>query len=335
MSEKDLFLKSFGWDDSFQSSFDQSENMGLSFGRIIGQGRGSYQIQFAPNQIFEAIVSTKLRKSAKADTSMEFPAVGDWVTLSSEPGSHQVNIHHVLKRKSVIQRHRVGAQHGAQVIAANVDFMIVVSSLNEDFDVAQIGRYLALGRNSGATPIILLTKSDLCPNPDHFVKLCEAEFKDVEIILISNNDIQSLQVLQKFFSEGTTSVLMGGSGVGKSTLTNFLLGIDLQKTQGLSAESRGRHTTTARYLLVTRWGGLVIDTPGMQEVSTLESAQDEAKDFSDIEELMLKCKFTNCRHKNDPGCAVTAGLENGTLIPERWDEYLAAVADVSRGKKRR
>ncbi len=335
MSDRDLFLKSFGWDDFFQASFEENENSGPAYGRIVGQGRGSYQIQFATNQVFDAVISSKLRRSSKADTNIEFPAVGDWVSFSFESDSPQAIIQNVLKRKSVIQRQKAGAQHGAQVIAANVDFMFVVSSLNEDFDLVQMGRYLALGRTSGATPIILLTKADLCANPDHFLKLCESEFKDVETILISNKDSYSLEALQKYFSNGTTSVLIGTSGVGKSTLTNFLLGIDSQKTQGLSTESRGKHTTTARYLLTTRWGGLVIDTPGMQDVATLESDNTEPKDFSDIEELMLQCKFTNCRHKNDPGCAITAGLQNGSLSQKRWDEYLEAVADAARSKKRR
>ena len=335
MNDRNIFLKSFGWDNSFQVSFEEGENAGLSFGRIVGQGRGNYQIQYATNQVFDAIVSSKLRRSTKNDTNMEYPAVGDWVSFSMESDNPQAAIHRVLKRKSVVQRQRAGAHHGSQVIAANVDFIFVVSSLNEDFDIEQIGRYLALSRNSGATPIILLTKFDLCANSEFFVKQCEAEFKDIEIILISNKDINSLDILQRYFSEGKTTVLMGGSGVGKSTLTNFLTGIDSQKTQGLSTDSRGRHTTTARYLLVTRWGGLVIDTPGMQEVSQLESSKYEPKKFSDIEELMLTCKFTNCRHENDPGCAVTSGLKKGILTKERWDEYMASVTDAARGKQRR
>lgn len=335
MNEREHFLQSLGWNKFFQTSLDKIEDGNLAPGRIIGHGRGGYRIQVAPEHVFDGAVNTKLRRWAESDKSVEFPAVGDWVLYSRESGQPQVSIHQVLKRKSVIQRLRSGAQHNTQVIAANVDFMLVTSSLNEDFDLAQLGRYLDLGRNSGATPVILLTKSDLCANPDQFVKLCEAEFKNIEIILISSKNTQSLEVLQKYFSAGLTSVLIGSSGVGKSTLTNYLLGSDLQKTQGLSYESRGKHTTTARHLLVTRWNGLVIDTPGMQEVSSLDAADPNPEYFSVIEETKLKCKFTNCRHDSDPGCAITSALKNGTLSRESWDEYLEAAADVGRRKKKR
>ena len=335
MSELKSFLQSLGWNDFFQSSLDIVEDKNLAPGRIIGQGRGNYRVQVAPNLVVEGIINTKLRRWSESDKSVEYPAVGDWVLYSHESGHLQVSIHQVLKRKSVIQRKKIGAQHDTQVIAANVDFMFVTTSLNEDFDLAQLDRYLELGRNSGATSVILLTKSDLCENPDQFVKLCEAEFKNIEIILISSKKTESLETLQKYFSAGTTSVLIGSSGVGKSTLTNFLLGTDLQKTQGLSGESRGKHTTTARHLLVTRWNGLVIDTPGMQEVSALTSAESINPDFSTIEETKLKCKFTNCRHESDPGCAITGALKNGTLSPEYWTQYLAAASGIGRGKKKR
>jgi ribosome biogenesis GTPase len=337
MTEHDRFLESFGWDNSFKASFESFESFetaGLSVGRIIGQGRGSYRVQISTNHSLDATINSKFRKATSADKSLAYPAVGDWVAFSFESDSLHISIQHVLKRKSVIQRQKLTAQHDTQVIAANVDFMFVVSSLNEDFDLVQMSRYLSLGRDSGATPIILLTKADLCPNPNHFVKLCQSEFNNVEIILISTSNLLSLESLQKYFMAGKTSVLIGSSGVGKSTLTNFLIGSDLQKTQGLSAESRGRHTTTARDLIVTHWGGFVIDTPGMQEVSAVGTGEQKAIDFSVIEQLMLQCKFTNCRHENDPGCAVTAALKSKTLSRDEWDKFLTTLSKINRKKNK-
>ncbi|MNT19862.1 putative ribosome biogenesis GTPase RsgA [compost metagenome] len=143
-----------------------------------------------------------------------------------------------------------------------------------------------------------------------------------------------MDALKKFFAPGVTSVLLGSSGVGKSTLTNYLMGVDLQKTGALGLESKGRHTTTARNILTTRWGGLVIDTPGMQEIFAQENNEAPRNNFSDVEELTLQCKFTNCRHQNDPGCAVTDALKKGALSAERWAEYLKAASKVAAPKKK-
>lgn len=323
MSSVNPFLRSLGWSEFFQTSFEtvQSENVATEFApaRIVSQGRGNYRVLIDHELILEAVVTGKLHKAAKDGAG--FPAVGDWVAITLDEGNRKAEIHRVLARKSLVQRRQVGNKHENQILAANVDFLIIATSLNEDFDLDRLGRYIALGQESGVTPVILLTKTDLCPHPQEFLAKIKSEFPDVKSFAISDRDPTSLDALQVFFAPGIASLLVGSSGVGKSTLCNFLIGVDAQKTSEVGTDSRGKHTTTARSLLVTRWGGLVIDTPGMQEVATVTEV--EAEVFPDIEDLIAKCKFTNCRHGGDPGCAVVRALKDGTLDLKRWQTYLA------------
>lgn len=322
MSSLNPFLVSIGWSEFFQASFESgnTDHSATTFApaRVVSQGRGNYRVLVEPELILEAVVTGRLHKLAKDGAG--FPAVGDWVAITLSAGNRIAEIHRVLARKSLVQRRRIGNTHENQIIAANVDFLIIVTSLNEDFDLERLGRYIALGRESGVTPVLLLTKADLCQHPQAYTEKIKSQFPDVKSFTISDRDPISFNTLQVFFSTGKASVLVGSSGVGKSTLCNFLIGVDAQKTSQVSTDSRGKHTTTARSLLVTRWGGLVIDTPGMQEVAAVGEVVAEA--FPDIEELILKCKFTNCRHGKDPGCAVVPALNDGSLDLKRWQTYL-------------
>ncbi len=323
MSSLNPFLLSLGWNEFFQSSFEQFKSdyptTAFAPARVVSQGRGNYRVLVKPELILEASVTGKLHKVAKDGAG--FPAVGDWVAITLSEGNRKAEIHHVLARKSLVQRRRVGNKHENQIIAANVDFLLIVTSLNEDFDLKKLGRYIALGQESGVTCVLVLTKTDLCPNPQEYITKINSQFPNVNSFAITDRDPTSLEALQVFFSAGMASVLVGSSGVGKSTLCNFLIGGGAQKTSEVGTDSRGKHTTTARSLLVTRWGGLVIDTPGMQEVAFVGEV--EAEKFSEIEDLILKCKFTNCRHGEDPGCAVVRALKDGSLDLIRWQTYLA------------
>jgi ribosome biogenesis GTPase len=321
MSSLNPFLLSIGWNDFFQSSFESSQSRhsetAFAAARIVSQGRDSYRVIVKPELILEAVLTGKLHKLSKNGAGL--PAVGDWVTISLSEGNRKPEIHRVLERKSLIQRKRVGNKNQNQIIAANVDFLLIVTSLNEDFDLERLGRYISLGQESGVTPVLLLTKSDLCSEPQDYINKINSQFPHVQTFAISDRDPNSFEALQVFFMQGKTSVLVGSSGVGKSTLCNFLIGVEAQKTSETSTASRGKHTTTARSLLVTRWGGLVIDTPGMQEVVAVGEVVTEG--FPDIEDLILKCKFTNCRHGADPGCAIARALKDGSLHHDRWQAY--------------
>lgn len=322
------FLASLGWDGFFQSNFTKINQPGHFPGRVVSQGKGHYHVLVAPETILEASITNKLRHSTS--TPLDYPGVGDWVCLSRDRGSTTATIQSLLPRKSLVQRKRGGASKEAQLIVTNVDFVFIVTSLNEDFDLERLGRYADLCTGSGATAVLLLTKADLCKDIDSSIHQIRTKMSGMELFKISKFDTRSIEPLQKFFSPGMTSVLLGSSGVGKSTLTNYLIGKEFQKTQDLSSEDKGRHTTTSRNLFFTHWGGLVIDTPGMQEISAQEINNKTQKQFLDIEELMLRCKFTNCRHCNDPGCAITSGLKKGTLSAERWNEFILETTNRSR-----
>lgn len=328
------FLTSLGWNDFFQTQFDKIREPGLYPARIISQGRGHYYLQVSADDVLEAVISTRLFKACKA--SDDFPAVGDWVAFTMGQGQEKANIHHVLERQSYLGRKRAGTANKIQHLASNVDHLLVVTSLNEDFNIERLGRYLEIGKNSGATSHILLTKSDLCPQPEEYLQKIKSEFDDIETFLVSSFDPNSMDALEKFFTLGKTTVILGSSGVGKSTLSNYLTGTNDQQTGELGLESKGKHTTTARNILHTRWGGLVIDTPGMQEILAITSDQTEnaLEDFSDIEELTLNCKFTNCRHQNDPGCAVSAALKANTLSADHWAAYQKALSKIKVPKKK-
>ncbi len=327
------FLISLGWNDFFQNSFDETKESGLIPGRVISQEKIHFHVQVGPNKVIEASITGRLRHEAKDPTDL--PAVGDWVVCNDAVEKQKANIHRVLKRKSSIQRKKAGTQQIPQMIATNIDFMFIATSLNDDFNVRRIGRYLTLGWDSGATPVLLLTKADLCSNPKDYVAQVKDEFKKVEIFVVSSQDADSMEQLKPFFAPGTTSVLLGSSGVGKSTLSNYFLGTDAQKTQALDSDSKGKHTTTARNLLVTRWGGLVIDTPGMREISLLDQEAGLQENFSDIEEMMVRCKFTDCGHKTEPGCAITGAIKDGTLRAERWHDYQKLLTEIGRYQKKK
>jgi len=319
----DPFLASLGWDHDFQRSFAETDVSEFQVGRIVGQGKGHYHLQVTLQSTQEAAITTKFHDSIRE--AADFPTVGDWVTYKLGVGNQHASIHRIIKRKSLLQRRRAGSEHDMQMIAANVDEIFIVTSCNEDFDVPRLGRYIALARDSEITPIFVLTKTDLSSNPQEYVSQLKAAFQRIPVLLVSNQHPESIEQLKEFFGSGKTAVLLGSSGVGKSTLTNELLGFNSQKTQTVSSESRGRHTTTARNLRFTRWGGIVIDTPGMQEISEQPREDDLQKNFADLEELALKCKFSNCLHKNEPGCSVKKAVSSGQVTAARMEAYVRAL----------
>ena len=323
---------SLGWNEWFQAALDRDADSKALPARVIGQGKGHYQIQPIASEAIEAVITSRFHKTIKEPS--QYPTVGDWVAFAPGEDNRQGKIHRILDRKNFLQRQRSGAQKGVQLIAANVDHMLIVSSFNEDFDLKRIGRYVALGKEAGCPTYLIMTKADICEDREAYLEKLKAEYRDLEVFPTSSTDEESLIPLKRFFSPGMTTVLVGSSGVGKSTLTNYLLGFDSQKTQGLSAGSRGRHTTTSRDLRLTRWGGLVIDTPGMQEISVVDEQEELEEQFADIEETMLRCKFTNCQHKNEPGCAIIGDQKSGKLSRERWENYLDAMASVKRRTRR-
>ena len=307
-----------------------------SVARVVAQHRAGYEIHDG-TAAFNAQPAPRFLKRGIDPT--ERPAVGDFVLIvpATPP-----QIERVLPRRTVLSRAAAGERHERQLIAANIDSVIVMNGLDGDLNAARIERYLVLIGESGATPVVVLTKADRAENADVAVAALRVRAPHVEILAINAKSSESIAPLLRYLGPGNTAVLVGSSGVGKSTLTNTLLGEARQATKAVREnDSRGRHTTTHRALIMLPSGGCLIDTPGMREIK-LTGEEDLAEgQFADIEALAQQCRFGDCSHQSEPGCAVRAALEDGRLDPERWQNYLklrgelAAAADSLEAQMRR
>jgi ribosome biogenesis GTPase len=248
--------------------------------------------------------------------------VGDWVALQLHNQNTEATIHHLLPRRSQFARKAAGHQTMAQVVAANVDTLFLMAGLDGDFNPRRIERYLVMAWESGANPVIVLNKADLCPNLEDKLALLEPVALGVPVHPVSAVSGEGLGALAVYLQPGQTVALVGSSGVGKSTLTNYLLGTQQQATQTVRADdSKGRHTTSHRQLLLLPSGALLIDTPGMRELQLWSTADGLDDTFSDVEELASQCKFRDCQHQSEPGCAVLAAIAAGHLDPQRLRSY--------------
>lgn len=291
--------------------------------RIISQEKGLYKIIYEGQENW-AEVSGKYRY--EATTASDFPAVGDYVVASwPTDGSHSM-ISYLFPRKSVFIRKAAGTDYQEQVVAANIDTVFLCMSLNNDFNIRRLERYVALSWDSGATPVVVLTKTDLCN--DVAAKLSEVQSiaRGVDVITVSskNNDFEAVN---PYLVSGQTVAFLGSSGVGKSTLINKIIGENIIATAEIRDDDRGRHTTTHRELIPLPNGACVIDTPGMRELGMWNNESGLNEFFSDIEELFLQCRFSDCTHTCEPGCAVLRALKNGTVSQDRWDSYQKLTAE--------
>lgn len=244
-------------------------------------------------------------------SSSEYPAVGDFVMVNWNEFGNSAIIESLLPRKSAFIRKEAGELQQEQVVAANVDIIFLCMALNNDFNLRRLERYISIAWDSGATPVVVMTKSDLCDDLENKLSEVSSVAVGVEILVTTSTEENGYQVLLPFISEGKTVAFIGSSGVGKSTLINRLLGKEDLKTNGLRNDDKGRHTTTRRELFLLPSGGMVIDTPGMRELGMWDNSAGIEKTFADIEELAFRCKFRNCTHTNEPGCAIQKALETG------------------------
>ncbi len=321
---KSEFQTQFGWDDSFENSLLPTEHQGLLPARVIGEEKSLYRLQLSMSEVRLGFVSGKSKHDARS--RVDFPAVGDWVLYEPSGDSERVLIRSICKRKNSIERQR-GEDH--QIVACNVDWMFIATSMNADLNINRLDRYLTIARHSGVTPVLVLTKSDLASNKEHAIQLqLEQRFPGVSIHAISIKNPGTLEPIKMRLKTGTTSVIVGSSGVGKSSLINFLLGEEASKTQEVREDDqKGRHTTTSRSMFLCRTGGLLIDTPGMR---SLEATDEEGvqSHFDDIEALILQCKFTSCGHQNDPGCRIREALTSGEVTQDRWSSYQKLLSEI-------
>ncbi len=320
-------LNALGWHPFFSRPFDALDDDTLTPARVARQDRERYVV-LAEEGAFLAQVSGKMRGAA--GTRADFPAVGDWVAVRARPDEGAATIHALLPRRSSFSRKVAGETTEEQIVAANVDTAFLVSGLDGDFNLRRIERYVTLAWNSGALPVIVLNKADLCDDPLARLDEVAAVAMGVDIHLVSAATGAGLDALQAYLRPGTTVAFLGSSGVGKSTLVNHLLGDERMQTGAVREDdSRGRHVTTHRELLTVPGGGLVIDTPGMRELQLWGDEDSLQGAFADVEALAVRCRFRDCSHDAEPGCAVGDALEAGTLEPARFHSYLKLKRELA------
>jgi ribosome biogenesis GTPase len=307
-------LGDLGWSEAFARAFEPHAPLGREPARVVAEDRGSYLLLAASGEL-RATVTGRLRFDADEDPSA-FPAVGDWVAVEGGMTGETV-IHAVLRRRSALVRQAAGRRTEAQIVGANLDVVFVVASLNGDLNPRRLERYVATAWESGAEPVILLSKADLCEDVDAALATVASVAAGAAIVVESAVDGRGIDEIRARIGRGRTAAFVGSSGVGKSTLLNRLAGEELAATQGIrEADARGRHTTTRRELHVLPDGGLVLDTPGMRELQLWDGDGLE-RTFADIDELAGGCRFADCGHDAEPGCAITSAIAAGTLDVER------------------
>jgi ribosome biogenesis GTPase len=329
MEAPDL-IKQYGWSDQLARAFEPHARAGHVPGRVVVQHRDGYLVATDEGEL-HAKLSGRMRHEAR---EAGHPAVGDWAALSLNPVQRTATIHAILPRRTAFMRRAADSPQTPQIIAANIDVAFVVTSMNADLNPRRIERYLAAAWQSGARPVVVLTKSDLCADARPQAAEIEALAKGCPVVVVSARQGIGLDALLVHLAAGETCVLIGSSGVGKSTLVNVLLGEARMATQAIrESDDQGRHTTSHRQLVLLPGGGMIVDTPGVREVGLIDANEGVDMVFEDIERLAQTCKFNNCGHANEPGCAVRAALGDGTLDADRWAHYqklgleLAAVAD--------
>jgi ribosome biogenesis GTPase / thiamine phosphate phosphatase len=310
-----------GWNDSLHQAFESwRDTPHVQPGRVLIEFNYLYRV-WVPAGELEAVLSGRLKH--RAASRGDLPAVGDWVVVRKRPDEDRGAIVAVLPRRSRFSRKMAGQVTDEQVVAANVDVVFVVMALDNDFSLRRLERYLLLARESGAAPVILLTKPDLCADPAARLGDVATVGGDVPVHLVSPKLNRGIEQVAAYLAPGRTGALLGSSGVGKSTIINRLVGAEVRKTRDVrEADSKGRHTTSHRELVMLPNGGLVIDTPGMRELQLWDVGEAVRGTFEDIETLAAGCHFGDCRHRDEPRCEVKAAVRDGRLPAGRLESYL-------------
>jgi ribosome biogenesis GTPase len=314
-----MTLESLGWSTFFANDFAQYGALGYSAGRVALEHKNRYQIYSESGELWGEIAG-RMRHEASGRGAL--PAVGDWIAMNVRPDERQATIHAVLPRRSKFSRKVPGALLEEQIVAANIDTLFLVTGLDGNFNPRRIERYLTLAWESGARPVVVLNKADLCDDVEGCVAETESIAFGTPVIAVSAAESDGVERLRDFLAPGKTVALLGSSGVGKSTITNALAGSAVMEA-GVVSESvgKGRHTTTHRELILLPSGGLLIDTPGMRELQLWEGGEGLQETFEDVEELASQCRFNDCRHDGEPGCAIEEAIRGGTLDERRFANY--------------
>jgi ribosome biogenesis GTPase len=324
-------LTALGWDDTLAEQFEPFARDGLVAGRVAVQHRGAYDVLTELGEL-RCDVAGRLYEESRSPADL--PAVGDWVAVAARAEEDAGTIHALLPRRTRFSRKTAWQAAEEQVLAANVDVVFIVTSLNEDLNLRRLERYLILARESGAEPVVLLTKSDLAADAEPALEAVRSVAADVAVHALSSLTGDGLDAVRAYLRPGVTAALLGSSGVGKSTLVNTLVGDELLETRELRNDGQGRHTTVRRELVPLPGGALVIDTPGMRELQLWVADEALEETFDDVTSLFAHCRFSDCSHESEPGCAVKEALADGTLPQERWDSYLKLEAELAHLERR-
>lgn len=315
-------IEQYGWNSNWEEKMTGS---GIA-GRVLLEHKNLYRVMTNEGELLSSL-SGKFKFEHNREA---FPAVGDWVVLDQMPGEEKGIIHEVLPRSSQFSRKMAGLTTEIQLIAVNVDFVFLVMSLNHDFNVRRLERYLLAAWDSGATPVVVLTKKDTCEDLEYYIKEVEAIAFGVDIFAVSSVTGEGIDLLGNLLAAHKTGALLGSSGVGKSSLINALSGVEVMAVNDIRTDdSKGRHTTTHRELTLLPEGGLLIDTPGMREFQLWDTSEGVSASFQDIEDLALACRFRDCQHVKEPGCAIQEAIYNGTLKRERYKSYVKLMRELA------
>jgi ribosome biogenesis GTPase len=323
-------LTAYGWSPRLEDAYQPHREAGLVPGRVSLEHTHIYRVITSGGEIL-ARVAGRLRHRAAARA--DFPAVGDWVVIDVPRHGGDARIHAVLPRTSRFSRRAAGDPTEEQVVAANIDVVFLVAGLDQEFNARRLERYLLVAWESGASPVIVLNKADLDEDPEARVEELRTFAPSVPIHAVSCRNPATLEPLRAHLGPGRTGALLGSSGVGKSSIVNALVGEDILRTSDVrAADSKGRHTSTSRQLVLVPGGGLLIDTPGMRELQLWETGG-WAETFGDVAGLADDCRFRDCQHVTEPGCAVIAAVEAGTLSPLRLESFRKLAAEQAHAER--
>lgn len=320
-------LTTLGFNTFFEEQLTKYSLTNQLVGRIILEHKHSYRVLTEKGELLATVSGNYAYNAVNREA---FPAVGDFVVVSKMDGEERAIIHHLLDRKSMFTRKVAGSSMEKQIVATNVDTVFLVMSLNDDFNIRRLERYLVAAWDSGAMPVVVLTKADLCDHPKDYVSQIENIAIGIDIIVVSAIEGRGLESVKKYVQHGQTVALLGSSGAGKSTLVNALLGEDQMKVSEIREDdAKGRHTTTHRELVVASTGGCIIDTPGMRELQLWEQEDSLTSAFEDIEQYALLCRYRDCQHGKEPGCGIREALQTGELAKDRYASYVKLQRELA------